>query len=155
MCWWHSTRRSRRSYGSKVPPVTWCVPCRTDARKQDWRSRIASSSRCKRGDGEMLSRLVETHGATVQNETLATELTLGALPEGAHRSVGGAGRRNSRVRHRATFVICTEAVSGKAAMVNHHSRFVVLHTVGFAHRLVFLPLDGQHAMLGACVDQFG
>ncbi len=31
-------------------------------------------------------RLVETHGAVVQNETLATELTLGVLPEGAHRS---------------------------------------------------------------------
>ena len=34
----------------------------------------------------MLGQLVDIHGATVQNETLATELVLGALPAEAHRA---------------------------------------------------------------------
>jgi isoleucyl-tRNA synthetase len=48
--------------------------------------RIALTLHAEDGGADMLRSLVETHGATVQNETLATALTLGALPEGTYRT---------------------------------------------------------------------
>ena len=60
-----------------------------DARKEAGLAisdRIALYLRAEDGAGETVQRLAAEHGATVQGETLATELQLSAAPAGAHRA---------------------------------------------------------------------